>query len=79
MDVKVLHARLGDAEHQVVAFLDDAVDVELALGELAVDGHGAGVVAAVVLDGLGTAVTQHQTATLKGCHRGAAVHDLAVL
>ena len=77
--VKVLHAGLGNAQCQVMALLDDAVDLQLTLVILARDGHRAGVVAAVELHGLGTAVTQGEPAGLERGHRRIAVHDLAML
>ena len=45
----IFYARLGHLEHIVVALLHNAVDVQLPLCELAVDGHCAGVVRAVVV------------------------------
>ena len=46
----IFYARLGHLEHIVVALLHDAVDIQLALCELTVDGHCAGVVGTVVVE-----------------------------
>ena len=77
--VHVLHAGLGNVQNQVVAVLDNRIDVELALRVLAADGHRAGIVGTVVIDGLGTAVAQGQTSGLQRAQRRSTVHDLTVL
>ena len=77
--VHVFHTGTGHLEHIVVAGLHDGVDIKLPLGESAVHGEGAGVVAAVVVHGLGAAVAKGQTAVLKQSHRRVAVHNLTVL
>ena len=79
VDVHIFDAGLGQLQRVVVGLLDDRVDLQLALGKLAVDGEGARVVRAVVLQRLASAVAEHQSAVLQLGHRGVAVHDLAVL
>ena len=79
VDVHIFDAGLGQLQRVVVGLLDDRVDLQLSLGKLAVDGEGARVVRAVVLQRLASAVAEHQSAVLQLGHRGVAVHDLAVL
>ena len=62
--VHILHAGLGHLEDVVVAGLDDAVDLQLALCEASVDGHRAGVVRAVVVQ-FATGIAEHQAAVLE--------------
>ena len=62
-----------------MALLDNTIDVQLSLVILTVDGHRAGVIAAVELHRLGTAVTQGEAASLQRSHRRVAVHNLAML
>ena len=76
--VHPLDAGTGLLDDEIVAGLDDAVDVALAGGEASADGGDAGVVAAVVLDGLGTGIAEHEPSCLQGAQAGVAVEDLAV-
>ena len=68
MYVHIFNTRLGYIEHVVVASLNNAVYVELTLCKLAVDRISTCVVRAIVVDSLGSAVAQNQSATLKLCH-----------
>ena len=62
----------------VVTGLDDGVYLQLTLGELAADRHGAGMIRAVVVQ-FATCIAESQTASLQqGCRR-IAVHDFAML
>ena len=77
--VGILHTGACHLEGMVVGCLYDRVYLQLALAELAVHGVGAGVVRAVVVDGLGTGITEHEASAFQLSHRGVAVHNLAVL
>ena len=79
VDVIPQDAGLGHIQYVVVTGLHDAVDFQLALGELAAYWEGAGVVRAVELLVLRTGITKCQTAFLQTVERRIAVHDLAVL
>ena len=50
MHIHIFHAGFCHIEHIVVTGLDDGVDLQLALRELAVDGHGTSVVGAIVIE-----------------------------
>ena len=79
VNVHVFHAGTSYVQYVVVTFLHDGVNLELTLCELSVNRERTCVVRAVVVDGLATAVAEHQSSAFQFCHRGIAVHNLAVL
>ncbi len=79
VDVVPFDAGLSQLEGEIMALLDDCVDLALAIGKFAVDRGSAGVVAAVVVISLGAGVDEEQAARLEEAVAGIAMHDLAVL
>ena len=78
VDIHVLHAGLGHLQHIVMTRFDDAVDFQLALREPSVDGHGARMVGAVVVQ-FAASVAEYQASVLQWCVRRCTVHNFAVL
>ena len=77
--VHILHTGLCNVQNQVVAVLYNRIDVELSLCVLTANRHRAGVVGAIVVNGLGTTVAQGKSSGLERAQRGSTMHNLAML
>ena len=79
MHAAVAHARLSQAEGQLIAFIDNLVDLPLACGVAAACRVGAGEVGGVVLVALHARIDHQQLAALKRQLVAVAMEDLAML